>query len=237
MKAVPSKDPELLLLISMHLILGKSTDTPMCILTCNSIPKRSKYLITRCSEMKPLQTEPQEETLRQKSSPFQAASHSLTMQKAIEHTWGLAACSMIFSSKVWSCSLTESLESPSLSSKLGSTEERKREHPNPSKENSQWHSPSALSPAGWRDQPSHPSAEPETNKSLPSALLERKPLLYTAATADAKRTMVTSPLRTHTQSPYLCQFGPWSDLASGILMQKLCQSPGEPPASTGQMVL
>lgn len=35
---------------------------------------------------------------------------------------------MIFSSKVWSCSLTESLESPSLSSKLGSTE--KTEHPN-----------------------------------------------------------------------------------------------------------
>lgn len=42
---------------------------------------------------------------------------------------------MIFSSKVWSCSLTESLESPSLSSKLGSTEERKQEHPNPSEEN------------------------------------------------------------------------------------------------------
>lgn len=44
-----------------------------------------------------------------------------TLQEHPSLTWGLAAWSMIFSSRAWSCSLTESLASPSLSIKLGST--------------------------------------------------------------------------------------------------------------------
>lgn len=56
---------------------------------------------------------------------------------------------MIFSSKVWSCSRTESLESPSLSSKLGSTEEREQQYPNLSEGNH--HSCTAPLPlrGGW----------------------------------------------------------------------------------------
>lgn len=39
-------------------------------------------------------------------------------------TWGEAACSMIFSSRIWSWSLTWSLASPKRSIKLGKTRER-----------------------------------------------------------------------------------------------------------------
>lgn len=184
--------------------------------------------------MKPFHTEKwqRKPSDSKKASFFSPHSQSLILWRAVEHTWGLAACSMIFSSKVWSCSLTESLESPSLSSKLGSTKERKQKHSNPSGKNCD----SGRAPLLFHPKPNggtSPAALQQslkTTKSLTSALLRRKPALSSAASAGAGRVMVTLTQR----PPHLCQSGPWSDLASGTQAQRWCQSPGEPPASPEQ---
>lgn len=67
-------------------------------------------------------------------------------------TWGLAAWSMIFSSRVWSCSLTESLASPSLSIRLGSTENQNRNWSNETLFGG-LQSPSTAISITWEDKP------------------------------------------------------------------------------------
>lgn len=183
--------------------------------------------------MKPLQTEKwQRKPSDRKKGFIFLQSQSFMLWRTAEHTWGLAACSMIFSSKVWSCSLTESLESPSLSSKLGSTKERKWEHSNPSRKKTNVTVAEALcSPpkAQWRRQPHCPSAEQENHQEPPSS-----PGKKDSSESSSQCRCWQSEGNTHTEIPHLCQSGPWSDLASGTPVQRWCQSPGEPPASTEQ---
>jgi len=104
---------------------------------------------------------------------------------------------MIFSSKVWSCSLTESLESPSLSSKLGSTEERRQEHPNPSDGNYGSGTASLLCPCLTEGRALPPFSRAQSHQEPPGCSPGESGSSLCKARRDPTRATTTSPPPPH----------------------------------------